>query len=169
MPDNKKLIPMADNSIDAIQARQTAQSEGRKSYVTPDTRGGGDVGLSTNTKLSLNTGINLNPESYGARLGAKYQGNNFSGSVDYSKPLSSKPNVSGSVSYGSEKGYGSVDYNSENKEINDTVYSDRLYQWDYEKYNKLCEKHFGDKGQYFSNRNPKNIENFLKGKPKNTV
>ena len=52
--------------------------------------------------------------------------------------------------------------NGENKEINDTVYSDRLYQWDYEKYNKLCEKHFGDKGQYFSNRDPKNIENFLK-------
>ena len=118
MPDNKKLIPMADNSIDAIQARQIAQSEGRKSYVEPDTRGGGDVGLSTSTKLSLNTGINLNPESYGARLGAKYQGNNFSGSVDYSKPLSGKPNLSGSVSYGSEKGYGSADYNSLNKGIN---------------------------------------------------
>jgi len=117
MPDNKKLIPMADNSIDAIQARQTAQSEGRKSYVNPDTRGGGDVGLSTNTKLSLNTGINLNPESYGARLGAKYQGNNFSGSIDYDKPLSGKPNLSGSVSYGSEKGYASADYNSANKGI----------------------------------------------------
>ena len=109
---------MADNSIDAIQARQTAQSEGRKSYVEPDTRGGGDVGLSTNTKLSLNTGINLNPESYGARLGAKYHGNNFSGSIDYDKPLLGKPNLSGSVSYGSEKGYGSADYNSLNKGIN---------------------------------------------------
>lgn len=118
MPENKKLIPMADNSIDAIQARQTAQSEGRKSYVEPDTRGGGDFGLYTSNKLSLNTGINLNPESYGARLGAKYQWNNFSGSVEYDKPLSGKHNLSGSVSYRSEKGYGSADYNSLNKGIN---------------------------------------------------
>ena len=25
-------------------------------------------------------------------------------------------------------------------ESNNTVYSDRLYQWDYEKYNRLCRK-----------------------------
>ena len=43
----------------------------------------------------------------------------------------------------------------------DTVYSDRLYQWDWEKYNKLCKKYFGDVGQYFSNRNPKKIEAML--------
>ena len=29
-------------------------------------------------------------------------------------------------------------------EPNDTVYSDRLFQWDSKKYNKLCKKHFGD-------------------------
>lgn len=27
---------------------------------------------------------------------------------------------------------------------NNTVYSDRLYQWDYKKYNELCRKHWGE-------------------------
>ncbi len=50
----------------------------------------------------------------------------------------------------------------ENKEANDTVYSDRLLQWDYEKYNRLSVKHFGNKGQTFSDREPKKIEAFLR-------
>ena len=29
---------------------------------------------------------------------------------------------------------------------NNTVYSDRLKQWDYEKYSGLCQKHFGNQG-----------------------
>jgi len=31
-----------------------------------------------------------------------------------------------------------------NKEINDTVYSDRLFQWNCKKYSELCKKHFRD-------------------------
>lgn len=44
---------------------------------------------------------------------------------------------------------------------NGTVYSDRLYQWDSKKYNKLCEKYWGNQGQYFSGRSPEKIEDFL--------
>lgn len=43
----------------------------------------------------------------------------------------------------------------------ETVYSDRLFTWNSTKYNKLCLKHFGDKGQFFDSRDPKTIENFL--------
>ena len=46
-------------------------------------------------------------------------------------------------------------------EANNTAYSDRLYQFDSEKYNKLCEKHFGNQGQSFSNRHLVDIEKFL--------
>jgi hypothetical protein len=42
-----------------------------------------------------------------------------------------------------------------------TVYSDRLLQWDWDKHNDLCEKHFGNKGQYWNRRDPKKIEAFL--------
>lgn len=42
-----------------------------------------------------------------------------------------------------------------------TVYTDRLYQWDYKKHDSLCEKHFGDKRQYWNNRETKKIEEFL--------
>jgi hypothetical protein len=41
------------------------------------------------------------------------------------------------------------------------VYSDRLYQWDYEKYNKCCQKVWNNEGQYFSQRQPQDIEKFL--------
>lgn len=43
-----------------------------------------------------------------------------------------------------------------------TVYSDRLHQWDYKKHNDLCEKHFGNQGQYWDRRAPKAIEAFLR-------
>jgi len=43
----------------------------------------------------------------------------------------------------------------------DVVYSDRLMQWDYKKFNKCCNEIWDNEGQYFSNRNPKDIEKFL--------
>lgn len=49
-----------------------------------------------------------------------------------------------------------------NEEANNTIYSDRLLRWDFKKYNELSKKHFGDEGQYFYNREPKNIEAFLR-------
>lgn len=52
--------------------------------------------------------------------------------------------------------------NGDNSEIETTVYSDRLFQWDFKKYNKYCKKHFGNTGQDFSNRNPYKIQQFLR-------
>ena len=49
----------------------------------------------------------------------------------------------------------------ENKEVNDTAYSDRLYQEDCTKYNRLSKKYFGNEMQSFSSREPKQIEAFL--------
>ena len=50
----------------------------------------------------------------------------------------------------------------ENKEANNTVYSDRLIRDNYSLYNTLSKKHFGDEGQYFYNREPKKVEAFLR-------
>jgi|ERR1035437_128025 hypothetical protein len=50
----------------------------------------------------------------------------------------------------------------ENKEANGTIYSDRLLQQDYQKYNLLSKKHFGNDGQSFSNRSSEQIESFLR-------
>jgi hypothetical protein len=47
-------------------------------------------------------------------------------------------------------------------QINGSMYTDRLLQWDFDKHDKLCEKHFGDKGQYWNNRDPKKIEAFVR-------
>lgn len=41
------------------------------------------------------------------------------------------------------------------------VYSDRLYQWNPTKYNQLCRKHFGNEGQFWNNRQPEKIEQYL--------
>lgn len=49
-----------------------------------------------------------------------------------------------------------------NSEANGSVYSDRLYQWDHAKHDELCEKHFGDRGQYWHDRAPEKIEAFLR-------
>lgn len=56
-----------------------------------------------------------------------------------------------------------VIYKDENfKEVKcDAVYSDRLYQWDYDKFNRCCKEVFKNQGQYFSERDPKEIEKFL--------
>lgn len=48
-----------------------------------------------------------------------------------------------------------------NEEECSAVYSDRLFQWDYEKYNKCCQEVFENQGQQFYERNPKEIEKFL--------
>lgn len=41
------------------------------------------------------------------------------------------------------------------------VYSDRMYQWDWEKYDRCCEKVWNDRRQSFSGRDPAEIERFL--------
>lgn len=48
-----------------------------------------------------------------------------------------------------------------NEEECSAVYSDRLFQWDYEKYNKCCQEVFKNQGQQFYKREPKEIEKFL--------
>lgn len=44
---------------------------------------------------------------------------------------------------------------------NHVVYSDRLWQWDSDKYDRCCDEVWGNKGQYFDNRKPDEIERFL--------
>jgi hypothetical protein len=41
-------------------------------------------------------------------------------------------------------------------------YTDRAFTWDHEKYNDLCQKHFGDHGQYWNNRAPSLIQLFVR-------
>lgn len=53
------------------------------------------------------------------------------------------------------------DYKEVNERKIHEVYSDRLVHWDYNKYNELCIKHFGNRGQYWNNREPEKIEAFL--------
>jgi hypothetical protein len=43
-----------------------------------------------------------------------------------------------------------------------TIYTDRLLQWDYDKHNALCTKHFGNEGQWWDQREPADIEAFLR-------
>lgn len=42
-----------------------------------------------------------------------------------------------------------------------TVYSDRLHQWDHEKFNKISTAKFGNDGHYWNNRSPRLISEFL--------
>lgn len=51
--------------------------------------------------------------------------------------------------------------NRQNVTPNSSCYSDRLLQWDYDKTRELSKKHFGEAGDYWSNRAPKKIEAFL--------
>jgi hypothetical protein len=41
------------------------------------------------------------------------------------------------------------------------VYTDRLKQWDWDKYQRLCEKHFGNKSDYWHDRPADKIQAFL--------
>lgn len=47
-------------------------------------------------------------------------------------------------------------------EYQHAVYSDRLWEWDSKKHDEFCEKHFGNKGQYWSGRGAEKIEAFLR-------
>lgn len=48
-----------------------------------------------------------------------------------------------------------------NREKSKTVYSDRMYSWDYKKFNECCEKIWGNTGQFFNDRKAKDINKFL--------
>ena len=50
----------------------------------------------------------------------------------------------------------------ENGEATGTIYTDRLIQWDFDKHDELCVKHFGNRGQYWDQREPEKIEAFLR-------
>ena len=43
----------------------------------------------------------------------------------------------------------------------ETVYTDRLLQWDRKKHDALCKKHFGNEAQYWGGRSPETIQAFL--------
>lgn len=47
------------------------------------------------------------------------------------------------------------------RKYNAVDYSDRLVEWDYDKYNKCCQEVWGDQGQWFDSRRPEEIEKFL--------
>lgn len=51
--------------------------------------------------------------------------------------------------------------NADKQKADNTIYTDRLLMWDYDKHNLLCKKHFGNEGQQWENRDPKKIEAFL--------
>ena len=50
----------------------------------------------------------------------------------------------------------------EPKKIPTVVFSDRLFQWDTKKHDELCNKHWGNRGQYWDKREPEKIEAFLR-------
>ena len=52
-------------------------------------------------------------------------------------------------------------FNEKAKEPTDSIYTDRLLQWDYAKHNLLCKKHFGDEGQRWNSRDAEKIQAFL--------
>ena len=53
------------------------------------------------------------------------------------------------------------EYENGHLPTDEVVYSDRLYQWDSEKYNASCMAVWGNRGQYFYQRSPESIEMFL--------
>ena len=48
-----------------------------------------------------------------------------------------------------------------NRESDSATWSDRLWEWDSKKYNEICQKVWGNTGQMFYDRKPKEIEQFL--------
>ncbi len=48
------------------------------------------------------------------------------------------------------------------KQATGGAYSDRMIQWDYEKFERLNKEHFGNRSQYWSDRSPNQIEAFLR-------
>ncbi len=57
-----------------------------------------------------------------------------------------------------------VTWRSDEKNLNAnaTVYTDRLYSENYMKYNSLSMKHFGNESQHWNDREPEQIEAFIK-------
>ena len=49
-----------------------------------------------------------------------------------------------------------------NEGVTSCVYTDRLLQWDWDKYNKLRKKHFGDQAQMWSGDDPEKVQAFLR-------
>lgn len=47
------------------------------------------------------------------------------------------------------------------KEKSHSLYSDRMWQWNYEKFDKCCEMVFGNSGQMFYDRTPEDINSFI--------
>jgi hypothetical protein len=52
--------------------------------------------------------------------------------------------------------------NGSKEDIKDSVYSDRILQWDYELTRKIMLEVFGTDGDYYNNRSPEDIEVFLR-------
>lgn len=52
-------------------------------------------------------------------------------------------------------------WRSDKEQGDSGVYSDRLYQWDSQKFNACCREVWGNEGQYFDDRSPEDIERFL--------
>lgn len=63
---------------------------------------------------------------------------------------------------GTDEYGGDYMFRKEGKKANHTAYDDRLRQWDWEKNNQLCQKHFGNTGQWWDNRSSGSIEAFLR-------
>jgi hypothetical protein len=108
MPDN--TLPIKNDALNKLNEKMSALKAGEKSYVTPDTRGGGDVGFATNNKFSLSGGVNLNPEEAGARAGASYSKGRFSTDLEYSTRLGGSDSFDAGASYSGDKGSASVNY-----------------------------------------------------------
>ena len=53
-------------------------------------------------------------------------------------------------------------YQNDAVKVDRGVYSDRLYQWDYKKHDKVSQKVFGNISQTWSDRSPKQIQEFLR-------
>lgn len=56
---------------------------------------------------------------------------------------------------------GYVVWSSGTYEEYNTVWSDRLLQWDYDKTRRLMGVHFGSFGDYYDDRTPQKIQSFL--------
>lgn len=88
---------------------------------------------------------------YGFKMKAKYL--DLNGNIVKRTPFTHPYNYDEFVEWKKE---GNNDIEKES-----AVYSDRLWEWDHEKYNKCCQKVFGDNRQYFNSSNPDEIEKFL--------
>ena len=58
--------------------------------------------------------------------------------------------------------YDPFDIFTTGKKANGSIYTDRLLMWDFDKHDKLCQKHFGNERQGWRDRSPKLIEKFLR-------